>query len=182
MYINILIFIIVVIGIFYYFKSRDILYVKSQIDKRKYVVLKKKDAAEAADRLAYIRMNLRKLLEHLEKTRPSDQNIRSIRKRFCSECLSEGDTNSQYTSYTVEKGEKMIFCLRDKKTQELHDKNLLMYVAIHEFSHVYTINEVGHGTQFKENFQFLLDESIKIGIYKYIDFTKENISYCGLKL
>ena len=180
--IKILIVILVVVAVCFFLKSRDVSNVKSSVDNRNYVVLQKDDQKKAADILATLRRKLITLMEHLESTQPENQDLKKIRQNFCTECISEGDTDSQYTSYTVEKGEKMVFCLRDKATQELHELNLLTYVAIHEFAHVYTLYEVGHGHQFKRNFDFLLKEAQKIGIYQPIDFSTSELTYCGVPL
>ena len=48
----------------------------------------------------------------------------------------ESTDDSKFTSYSINKGEEIVFCLRCKKTNQLHNINELMYVAIHEISHV----------------------------------------------
>lgn len=89
------------------------------------------------------------------------------------------DTN--VTSYSINKGEEIGFCLKSKKTQELHDINLLMYVAIHEMAHIASPS-IGHDDTFKHIFRFLIDVSIDIGIYKYDDYNTSPVEYCGMIL
>ena len=67
----------------------------------------------------------------------------------------ETDPDSNLTSFSVNKGEELSFCLKSKKTDTLHDLNLLMYVAIHEMAHI-ACPEIGHGTLFKKIFRRIL--------------------------
>ena len=63
----------------------------------------------------------------------------------------------------------------------MHDINILMYVAIHEISHI-ACPEIGHTPLFKDIFSFFTKESISIGIYKYQDFETQPVEYCGMEL
>jgi predicted metal-dependent hydrolase len=54
----------------------------------------------------------------------------------------------------------MIFCLRDAKTKQLHDKNILMYVCIHELAHLATVS-IDHDDAFWKNNDFILDYAVK---------------------
>jgi hypothetical protein len=93
----------------------------------------------------------------------------------------ETDPNSELTSYSVNKGEELSFCLKSKKTNQLHDLNLLMYVAIHEMAHV-ACPEIGHGKLFMKIFRKLVEEAIKINIYKKVNFSDIPVEYCGMIL
>ena len=93
----------------------------------------------------------------------------------------ETDPNSELTSYRVNKGEELSFCLKSKKTNQLHDLNLLMYVAIHEMAHV-ACPEIGHGKLFMKIFRKLVEEAIKINIYKKVNFSDIPVEYCGMIL
>jgi len=174
--------IVVVVGAIYLInKGNEVRYVKSKIDKKRYVVLNKKDANNAADLLAEIRIRLIKIQTYLEKNHNDQENINTIKDRFNPSNISEGSPDSQYTSYTVNKGEKMIFCIRDKESKKLHDINLMMYVALHEFAHVMSVT-VGHNAEFHKNFKHILKIAEEQGIYKKLPFGKKQIKYCGLKL
>ena len=67
--------------------------------------------------------------------------------------IYENDPNSDLTSYSVNKGEELAFCLKSKRTGNLHDINLLMYVCLHEMAHI-ACPEIGHGDLFKKIFRF----------------------------
>ena len=75
----------------------------------------------------------------------------------------------------------MIFLRSKDKDQKLIDINTLTFVALHELAHVMT-KSVGHTEEFWDNFSYLLKNSIKIGIYKYQNFKKKPVKYCGIKI
>ena len=95
--------------------------------------------------------------------------------------IYENAPTSEYTSYSVNKGEEVVFCLKSRKNGELHTLNLLMYVAIHEMAHVGCC-EIGHTVLFSKIFEYYTNESIKIGIYKYDDYDSNPVEYCGMVL
>jgi hypothetical protein len=79
-------------------------------------------------------------------------------------------------SYTINK-KKIYLCLKDEH-QEYYDFNMLMYVAIHELSHV-LCDEIGHTPKFNRIFQEQLEKAEELGIY---DSSKPIIqNYCGHK-
>jgi len=76
-------------------------------------------------------------------------------------------------SYTINK-EKIYLCLNDENGK-YYDKNLLLYVLLHELSHV-MCDEVGHTDEFYNIFDELLKEAINQKIY---DSTKPvDPNYC----
>ena len=95
--------------------------------------------------------------------------------------IYENSTSSEYTSYSVNKGEEVVYCLRSKKTNKLHDINLMMYVAIHEMAHI-GCHEIGHTRLFKEIFAFYLKVAIELDIYYYENYDENPIEYCGMIL
>ena len=72
-------------------------------------------------------------------------------------------------------------CIRDKNTNKIHDFNDLLYVLIHEISHI-GCTEIGHTNLFLAINKFLLKKAISYNLYKYIDYYKTNKNYCGLVL
>lgn len=157
--------------------------VESTIDNNTYTVQSLPDKQLAANLLAEIRQRLDALKYHLEKMYPNDPRTKRIVARFDSEKISEGGTESKdYTSYSVNKGERIVFCLRARDgTDNLEDINMLIFVAIHELAHIATVEE-GHTNTFWDNMRFLLEEGINIGIYTQIDYTQNPQDYCGMKV
>ena len=95
--------------------------------------------------------------------------------------IYEADINSNSTSYSVNKGEELVFCLRSKRNKQMHNINLLMYVAIHEISHI-ACPEIGHTPLFKNIFSFFTNKAIELGLYKLHDYSLDPVEYCGMTL
>jgi hypothetical protein len=148
-----------------------------------YLVRNRNDKQKAANLLAYANHNGMKLIEHLYNLHSDKGSIRRLHQRYDPNNLSESSADSGYTSYTVNKGEQVIVCLRDKVTNELIDKNTLMYVFIHEMAHIMT-RKVGHIDNFWRNFQFILGEAEKLGIYDRINYEEpgKEQKYCGIEI
>jgi len=161
----------------------NLCYVKSNKDGKKYKVRNTASKLEAANLLAELRSRLEKLSNHINNKYGSKNKCASlIKKRFKPNNISETPEHSKNTSYSVNKGEKLVFCIRPKdKKQELHEVNLLMFVAIHELAHVGSVS-IGHNDEFYDNFVFLLKEAVEIGAYKKIDFDRNNKDYCGMTI
>jgi hypothetical protein len=76
----------------------------------------------------------------------------------------------------------MVLCLRAKKDDnELMDINTMTFVALHELAHIATTT-VGHTEEFWDNFRWLLDEAINIGVYIKQDFADKPVPYCGITI
>jgi predicted metal-dependent hydrolase len=116
-----------------------------------------------------------------EENKDKDEYIR-LYEKFNPEHLSETGKNNRYTSYSVNKGEKIVLCLRQKnETEELVKENLLLFVALHELAHIMT-KSIGHTQEFWDNFKVLLKQAIDKGIYYKEDYQKNPEDYCGIKV
>lgn len=180
---SLIILIIGIAGLYYlynYYLNEGLIKVKSKIDDEEYTVQIKDDAVEAADLIATIKGKLRTLLEHLEKTYGnSDIRVMALKENYKPERLSEGVDTPGYTSYSINKGEKIVLCLRNR--DKLMDINTMTFVVLHEFAHLAT-ESIGHTEEFWTNFKWMLEESINIGIYTRQDFQNKNVDYCGIKI
>ena len=56
-----------------------------------------------------------------------------------------------------------------------------MFVVIHELAHLES-KSVGHNKEFWDNMTELLKISIKLGIYKYVNYKNTPIKYCGINV
>jgi hypothetical protein len=83
------------------------------------------------------------------------------------------------TSYTVQKGRAMYVCMRDKDNSFV-EKNTMLFVLLHELSHIGAYWTFGHTTDFWKTFKFILKEAIDDGVYKYIDYSQNPVNYCGM--
>jgi hypothetical protein len=174
----------VIIILFFYLKNyyAEVIYVQSTVDGKDYLVRKLGDRQKAADMLASIGADLQQLVKHLAAKYPDNAAIKRLYENFNPENISEGSAHSGYTSYSVNKGERIILCIRQKDaTDSFVDKNLVLYVAIHEISHLATAS-IGHDQTFWDNFKFILQEAVDIGIYTKVDYAKHPAPYCGIKV
>jgi elongation factor P--beta-lysine ligase len=69
-------------------------------------------------------------------------------------------------SFTEDK-KTIYLCLKDRKTNEYYDYNMLMYVCLHELAHAFSesVDEDHTTKEFRDNFQMLLDKAEKLGLY-----------------
>ena len=151
----------------------------SNVDGKKYCVRERNKLELAADRLAAVNEKMGKLVEHCYKTYPTRDNMKRLKEGYNPKKIMETLPTSEYTAYSQNKGEKMAFCLNtEKEGNQLIDPNTLMFVALHELSHIAT-KSIGHKDEFWQNFKFLLGEASKIGIYQQVDYKKKPARYCG---
>lgn len=182
-----IIFIVIVL----YFKNarNNMTYVKSDIDDNFYLVRDVIDKQQAANTLAKMRQNIYTLSDHLYSHNNDDsmkdykEYITRLHDRVRHIDIVESTQDSIYTSYSVNKGEQIVFCLRSRRNiNKLHDINLMMYVVLHEISHVACPIYDNHGPLFKKIFAFITNNAVNLGIYNKIDFEHHNEEYCGLNI
>lgn len=178
--------IIGVVGVIIWFNQSkyELVTVESTVDGQRYVVRNLPDRQKAADLLATIRGKLRKIVEHLLKTFSHLPCVKRLGEKYKDEAarIMESTPDSKHTSYSVNKGEKIYFCLRQRSTQEeLVEQNVMMFVSLHELSHIMT-ESIGHTPEFWHTFAFVLREAQKIGVYLARDFSEEPAEYCGVKI
>lgn len=178
-----IIFILVIVLFIYYEKKNNgLIYVKSSLDNKEYLVRNVDDKQDAADLLANIKERISKLLIHMQATYPSDPRVKRLVKKYNPNNISESIEGSKYTSYSLNKGEKIVLCLRSKtKEAKLTDINTLMFVLLHELGHIMTVS-IGHTKEFWSNFKFILKDSVEVGVYHNVDYKKDPQPYCGIEV
>ena len=204
-FLNFFVFVVLLMILYMYLETRsyEVIYTKSTIDDRDYLVRNLSDKTEAADLLAKIRVKLIKITDHLkgvndsqvkQYTNSSDDDTKEnllketkeaferLIGRFQPDNISESTPNNKYTSYSVNKGQKIVFCLRAKgKEETLVAENVIMFVAIHELAHIMTVS-VGHTEEFWNNFRILLRVAVELKLYKNQDYSNSPVDYCGTKI
>ena len=155
----------------------------SDVDGKRYCVREREKLSEAADRLAKVNDGLKRVVDYCCKEYKNDERIKRLEKGFNPRRIYETLPTSQYTAYSENKGEKLAFCLNTEKNQQgkLIDENTLMFVALHELTHICT-KSVGHTEEFWNNFKFILDQAVKIGVYDPVDYSKQPAQYCGMEI
>lgn len=181
---------LVVITIFYLYlesKSSEVKYVKAK-DGSEYLVRNLPDKRQAANKLAMIKSNLDTIVEHLKENKNLEEysskkdEIELLIQNYNPDSLSESSPGNKFTSYSINKGKKIVYCLRSKDgANRLVDNNTILFVAIHELGHVMT-KETGHVPPFWDNMKFLLKVAIKLDIYEYVDYNNKNQEYCGTQI
>lgn len=86
-------------------------------------------------------------------------NLKELNNR---NILNEINLYKGEKSYTINK-QKVFLCLKDEKNQ-YYETNMLVYVLLHEISHV-ICDEVGHTEKFQKIFDELLEEATKMKVY-----------------
>lgn len=181
----IVIILIIVIVIMFKMEKHKVKYVKSSVNNVSYLVRDRHDSQQAADILGQIDNNIKDFIQFLKDNKNDDkskdyvQYIDQLDQRIKNVVISESSANSSYTSYSVNKGEELVFCLRSKYTNNFHDINLLMYVVLHELSHI-GCPEYGHGPLFKKIFAFFAMRGIDCKVYEKVNFGILPTEYCGL--
>ncbi len=173
------------------YQRNDLVFVKSNIDDKVYMVRNRKDKQQASNMLAKLNNNIQIFVEYLmnkiNNTTSSRYTefipyIKQLNEKIKNVIIKETPGNTQYTSYTINKGEQIVFCIRSSEPpHNIHNINLIMYVLLHEISHV-ACPEYNHTPLFKKIFKFICEEAIEMGIYEHIDFNTTPQMYCGMKI
>lgn len=179
---TILLLLAIVFLIWYYFKFHhtfEMVYAKSTYDNRSYLVRNLPDKEQAANTLAYIRSLLSSLSQRLQIAYPKDPRIALLKSRYRPDSIQEAPENSKSTSYSVNKGENLVFCIRSRTPDaSFVPKNTVVFVALHELAHIICISQ-GHTPEFWECFRFLLAHAIKWKLYESVDYKVKSEPYCG---
>ena len=174
----------------------EIKYVKSDLDGKVYLIRRGNNKSDkflkdSANTLAAINKNVVELVDYLFKNFNNHDDkfyfIKKLNENYKPYIISEAAVDPRYTTYTIDKRD-MHICLRTRDTNEnVYDMNILMYVVLHELAHLCNYNKhgeaiLGHGSEFRNIFKFLVEESIKIGIYNHVNYSAEPREYCGIMI
>jgi hypothetical protein len=178
-----IVLLIVAFGLFYvkeHFSEME--YVRSSIDGRRYLVKNLPDSQAAADLLAQLNERLAKVVSYIVEVDGDNKDVQRLHRNYNPNNISEGDDDTSYTSYSINKGEQIVFCIRSRDGKaKLENINTLMYVGTHELSHLMT-KDVGHTAPFWANFKILMEHAVKLRLYKKVDYEEKPKDYCGIKI
>jgi WLM domain len=141
---------------------------------------------EAVKLMAKIRANLTKLHDSYaaEPALMNDPPVARFVARFQPDVFSENSMSSADTSYSENKGQRIVVCLRDKTKAPdypLIDINTIMFVMLHEMAHLMT-ETIGHTPEFWQNFKRILHDAVKVGIYTPVNYARQPQPYCGMTI
>ena len=176
---------ICILSIFFYMNFlRQKLYLEKirANNGNEYLVRNLPDKVEAANKLGSISDSLKNLVNNLNENDDSKgEYIKNLKESFNPEYITENIPGSIYVAYSVNKGEELSLCIRDKDTEEFIDDNTIIFVAIHELSHIMT-PETGHTPLFWDNMKYLLEQASSQGIYMHVDYSQSPVEYCGMDI
>jgi len=184
---KIVIFILFIIILYLLYTLKSAGLVQTEWNGQTFVVQEHPDKTKAVELLSKLKNELliiaQKGLEQAKIDGNSDYQkyINIIVKRLSSVYIREVEKNSPYTSYSVNKGEELVFCLRNKSTHEFYDYNKILYVAVHEIAHI-GCPEVGHTKLFFELNRYLLNVAKENNMYTFVDYNKTPEEYCGIQI
>jgi len=154
----------------------------SSKDGNKYCVRERQKLELAADLLATVTDNCKKIVIYMKNNHPDDERVIRLVDGFNPKKITETLPTSELTAYSENKGEKLAFCLNTTKDgNKLIDINTLTFVAFHELSHIMT-KSIGHKQDYWQNFKFLLENAKASGIYNPVDYKKNPKEYCGMTI
>jgi len=176
---------ICILSVFFYMNFvRQKLYLeKIRADNgTEYLVRNLPDKVEAANKLGKISDSLKNLVNSLgDSSSEKSASIKQLTDKFNPKHITENIPGSMYVAYSVNKGEELSLCIREKNTEKFIDDNTIIFVAIHELSHIMT-HETGHTPLFWDNMKYLLEKASSQGIYMPVDYSQSPVEYCGMDI
>jgi hypothetical protein len=156
----------------------------SGVDGNEYCVRDRTKVNEAADLLAKTTNKCTKLVYLMKTKKPNNPITKRLIEGYNPQKIRETLPTSSHTAYSENKGEKVAFCLTKTKNgnpNKLIDLNTLMFVALHELSHIATVS-IGHTPEYWNTFKFILENAVEYGLYNPIDYKKNPTGYCGMTI
>ena len=136
---------------------------------------------KTADMIGKVEEYIDRILHYLNRkySRGQDKRVDRLISRLHNIKLEESPFEPGTSSYTLNKGELISVCVRNKDNKDFHNFELLKFVIIHELAHVASVS-TGHNQEFIINFKWLLEEAHEAGLYHPVDYSKNPITYCGV--
>jgi hypothetical protein len=162
--------------------------IKADYDGQKYLVQDLPNKQAATEMLAEIKGRMDKVKNYYAQEEfSSDPPAKLLVERYNPHHIMENSMTSSDTSYSENKGEKIVICLRDKTNPPgypLVDINTVMFVVLHEMAHLMTasLSTGKHTPEFWANFRRLLQDASQIGIYKPVNYSHTPVPYCGMEI
>lgn len=181
-YIFIGLILLVCLRIYYESDAFNLKCIIASKDGNRYCVRERAKLELAANLLATVTENCKKIVHYLKEKYSEDKRVKRLVQGFNPKKISETLPTSELTAYSENKGEKIAFCLNTtKEGDQLIDINTLTFVAFHELSHIMT-ESIGHKQEFWSNFKFILEKAKEANIYYPVDYKKNPKDYCGMKI
>lgn len=154
----------------------------------KYYVIKghddihKKKCKYAADMLCNINSKCLKLIAHLKNkyiVNGSDLDKKRMTRTLIDEYDVDDLVEDDDEAFTIGKGKKIHICMRNKEVGFI-DINTIMFVVLHELSHIVTKPQRNpHTANFWVNNIWIMTEAESIGIFRSINYRLNPVKYCN---
>lgn len=158
-------------------KAKPVARVVSSVDGLTHEVLDTVNCAAAADMMATLETKVAELLERSESIVPGDKRFANIRARWSGRLVEIDGTDN--IAYSMDKHDVSI-CVR-KKDGSVENYNDLMFVLLHELSHIAN-DTYGHDDKFWKTFKFVLEVADATGVYTFQDYGRESVTVCGKEI
>jgi hypothetical protein len=119
-----------------------------------------------------LRERTQKLVSYMQAKYPNDFRTQRLASKDWNQNLKKLAHNIGQAGKTINKN--IVYVCTD--TQE--DDNTAFFVVLHELAHVVTCS-IGHEDDFWDNMRFLIDVSIRAGLYSFEDYRERPKEYCG---
>lgn len=164
-----------------YNKNKNVIVLKSSNDNRKYRLLDLPGKERCLEILVQLNKNALQLLSYIKDE--DREGIKDLLNNYRPDSLSENLENRSLQAYSLNKGEEICLCLRepDNELEIIDDMNTLMFVLIHELSHLMT-DDIGHTNKFWNNMDYLLKKAYELSLYRPVDYKVNPVMYCGVKI
>lgn len=142
---------------------------------------------EVARRLSNIVIRVDKLTDYMLQNNLPDKQIaerlhkRWLRIRKNPRGLRETAPGETSAAYTINKGEQMRICVRNRNTSGFENENDTMFVILHELGHLMS-KSFGHNLEFKRNFAYVTKVAVELGLYQYTNYMQTPTTYCNVDI
>ena len=162
-------------------------YKKVKVENHEYNVIdlhnKQNDLLTSAKLLAKINERINVYIDYMIKTYGRHNKlVANMIKRYNPDTLYEQIPSviDKNVAFTTSKGKDIKLCLRQvyRDKTKMHDINTLMYVMLHELSHLAT-NAKQHPREFWGTFKFVLATAVDAGVYEAVDYRHNPVMYCN---
>jgi hypothetical protein len=121
-----------------------------------------------------------------ESPRDADMKVitENLIRNYNPNVLKENNpTSTANTSYVLEKGASIAFCLREKNSgdNKFEDDSMINFVNLHEVSHLaMKYHDPSHSKEFWKTFRLVAEAAVEAGIYHPINYKSNPSNYCGV--
>lgn len=195
-----IIIIIIILLTIHYIKNRHLIEVQVPGGEETYIVSTKfEDYKDAVKLLSRVNRKTIEILRYLKKkyvpneftgkrmnndvfANDMQKIVQHMLKNYNPEVIIENIPGGNDTSYTINKGQKLYMCIRNKVTHQLIDEHTVTFVLLHELSHIGHYYGWGHGKSYWEVFKFVLYNAEESGLYTSQNYRSRPVVYCGLNV